>query len=183
MVDFVVLFGYIKATEALVLRSPWNPLCDVVLARNVSLRVLIFRSRFNHEIVVGQVWRKTRTGRKKMSVKWLRKLDEEYPSLAETARRLNSEDGFVMMTKEGSNRHTSNTDRDSEGSEERSKRKKKHGKRKGGGSDGSGSSAGYEDGGGSGSGESSSKRGRKYGSDASRDGSLTPPTRNSGSMR
>lgn len=106
-----------------------------------------------------------------MSVKWLRELDKEYPSLAETARRLNAEDGFVMMTKEGSRR--SNADRDSEGGE-KSKRKKKHAKRKGDGSDGGGSSGdgGGEDEGESGSGSSSFKRGRKYGSDGSRDGSM-----------
>lgn len=107
-----------------------------------------------------------------MSVKWVRELDKEYPSLAETARRLNAEDGFVMMTKDGSRR--SNADRDSEGGE-KGKRKKKHDKRKGGGSDGSGSSGGGggdDDEGESGSGSSSFKRGRKYGSDGSRDGSM-----------
>lgn len=105
-----------------------------------------------------------------MSVKWLRELDKEYPSLAKTARRLNDEDGFVMTTKDGSRR--SNADRDSDGGE-KSKRKKKHVKRKGGGSDGSGSSGGGDDDEGeSGSGSSSFKRGRKFGSDGSRDGSM-----------
>lgn len=108
-----------------------------------------------------------------MSVKWLKELDKEHPSLAETARRLNDEDGFVMMTKDGSRR--SNADRDSEGGD-KGKRKKKHGKRKGGGSDGNGSSGG-SGGGGEGDGESGSgsyslKRGRKYDSDGSRDGSM-----------
>lgn len=141
-------------------------------APELSLCLRFPVSRFH--IAGGQVWRKTRTGRKKMSVTWLRELDKEYPRLAETARRLNDEDGFVMMTKDGSRR--SNPDRDSEGGE--SKRKKKHGKREGGGGDGSGSSGssggggGGEDGGESGSGSSSFKRGRKYGSDGSRDGSM-----------
>ncbi|CAN0321599.1 unnamed protein product [Pylaiella littoralis] len=132
-----------------------------------------FCSRNNFE----KVWRKTRTGRKKMSVKWLKELEKEHASLAETARRLNAEDGFVMMTKQESSRRRSSANRDSEGSGEKGNRKQKHGKRKGGGSDGSGSSGGGsgEDGGGSGRGNSTFKRGRKYGSDGSREGSLTPP--------
>lgn len=114
-----------------------------------------------------------------MSIKWLKELEKEYPSLAETAGRLNTEDGFVMMTKEGSSRRRSSADRDSEGSGEKSKRKKKHGKRKGGSSEGSGSNGGGsgEDGGESGSGSSSFKRGRKYGSDG-REDSFTPPSQN-----
>ncbi|CAM9707619.1 unnamed protein product [Scytosiphon promiscuus] len=139
-----------------------------------------FCSRNNFEKASAlKVWRKTRTGRKKMSVKWLRELDEEYPSLADTARRLNTEDDFVMMTKGGSSRHRQNTDRDSEASGGKSKRKNKHGKRKGGGSVDSGSAGSREDGAESGSG-GSSKRGRKYGSDRSQEGSLTPTTQNDG---
>lgn len=105
-----------------------------------------------------------------MSVRWLKELDKEHPSLAETARRLNTQDDFVMLTKEGSRRRRSSANRDSEGSDDKSKRNKKHGKMKGGGSDGSG-----EDGGESGSESSSFKRGQKYGSDGSREGSLSPP--------
>lgn len=124
-----------------------------------------------------QVWRKTRTGRKKMSVKWLKELDKEYTSLADTARRLNSEDGFVMMHK-ASSRRRSDHHGDGEDGGGKSTRKNKHGKRKGGGSDDSGSVGSGEEGGDSGSGGSSSKRGRKHMSDASREGSLTPPTHN-----
>lgn len=43
-----------------------------------------------------KVWRETRSGRKKMAVKWLRKLHELHPDLAVTAERLNAEDGFTM---------------------------------------------------------------------------------------
>jgi histone arginine demethylase JMJD6 len=42
------------------------------------------------------VWKKTRSGRKKMAVKWLKLLDENYPQLADAARKLNEEDDFVM---------------------------------------------------------------------------------------
>ncbi len=43
-----------------------------------------------------EVWVKTRTGRKKMASKWLNKLDERYPHLADRARELNRRDRFVM---------------------------------------------------------------------------------------
>ena len=43
-----------------------------------------------------QVWRKTRIGRKKMSVSWLRRLHESVPDLAQRAVKMNEEDGFVM---------------------------------------------------------------------------------------
>ena len=43
-----------------------------------------------------QVWREARSGRKKMSVKWLKRLHEYHPDLAQVAIQLNQEDGFVM---------------------------------------------------------------------------------------
>lgn len=43
-----------------------------------------------------EVWIKTRTGRKKMAYRWLCKLDESYPHLAERAKQLNKRDDFVM---------------------------------------------------------------------------------------
>lgn len=43
-----------------------------------------------------QVWKKTRTGRKKMAYKWLLQLDEFYPHLAKRAREMNIRDNFVM---------------------------------------------------------------------------------------
>ena len=51
-----------------------------------------FCSRTNFE----RVWIKTRSGRKKMAVKWLKLLDEKYPQLANIARELNREDDFIM---------------------------------------------------------------------------------------
>jgi histone arginine demethylase JMJD6 len=42
-----------------------------------------------------QVWRKTRSGRKLMAVKWLNQLDVHYPHLAKVARDMNDRDGFV----------------------------------------------------------------------------------------
>lgn len=55
-----------------------------------------FCSRTNFDAV----WRKTRSGRKKMSVKWLRKLHDEYPDLADRAERINDADRYVMYDKE-----------------------------------------------------------------------------------
>lgn len=134
--------------------------------------LLILSSHFGK-----QVWRKTRTGRKKMSVKWLRELEKRYPELAETARRLNAEDGFVMDT--GGRRRRADGDRDSDGSGINGKRKKKHSKKK----SSSRSDSGVEGGGGdSGSGGSSPKRGRKYGSDVTAEDSLTPPSRSGGRL-
>ncbi len=51
-----------------------------------------FCSKTNFRVV----WRETRTGRKKMAVKWLKRLREVHPELAVEAERLNAEDGFVM---------------------------------------------------------------------------------------
>jgi histone arginine demethylase JMJD6 len=51
-----------------------------------------FCSRRNFD----QVWLKTRTGRKKMAWKWLCKLEEVHPDLAERAKALNKRDDFVM---------------------------------------------------------------------------------------
>ncbi|TMW69603.1 hypothetical protein Poli38472_001759 [Pythium oligandrum] len=49
-----------------------------------------------------RVWRKTRTGRKRMAVKWFQKLQKHHPQLATLAVKLNREDGFVMRHKDGS---------------------------------------------------------------------------------
>lgn len=43
------------------------------------------------------VWTQARSGRKKMSCSWLRKLDVVYPDLAHRARELNARDGYVML--------------------------------------------------------------------------------------
>lgn len=101
-----------------------------------------------------------------MSVKWLRKLETEYPVLAKTARRLNAEDGFVM---EGDcDTRESTKERDGDDSRGKGKRKKtKRSKSKSGREHG-------EDGGRSGSGSSSHKRGRREGSDGSGERYVTP---------
>ncbi|RLN43683.1 hypothetical protein BBJ28_00004000 [Nothophytophthora sp. Chile5] len=47
------------------------------------------------------VWRKTRSGRKRMAVKWLKKLEEQHPELAAMATELNQKDKYVMHGTEG----------------------------------------------------------------------------------
>ncbi len=62
---------------------------------NVSNTVAItqnFCSRTNFL----KVWKETRSGRKKMSVRWLKQLGNHYPELAQQASRSNIEDGYVM---------------------------------------------------------------------------------------
>lgn len=46
-----------------------------------------------------RVWRKTRSGRKRMSVKWLKKLEKKHPHLAALAVDLNAQDNYVMYNK------------------------------------------------------------------------------------
>ncbi len=46
-----------------------------------------------------QVWRKTRSGRKRMAVTWLEQLHEQYPHLAARANHLNTMDEFTMYHK------------------------------------------------------------------------------------
>lgn len=48
-----------------------------------------------------RVWRKTRSGRKRMAVKWLNKLEQHHPELAARAVKLNSEDDYTMYHKPG----------------------------------------------------------------------------------
>eukprot|EP00584_Thalassiosira_punctigera_P014643 CAMPEP_0172549456 /NCGR_PEP_ID=MMETSP1067-20121228/18544_1 /TAXON_ID=265564 ORGANISM="Thalassiosira punctigera, Strain Tpunct2005C2" /NCGR_SAMPLE_ID=MMETSP1067 /ASSEMBLY_ACC=CAM_ASM_000444 /LENGTH=543 /DNA_ID=CAMNT_0013336847 /DNA_START=193 /DNA_END=1824 /DNA_ORIENTATION=+ len=43
-----------------------------------------------------EVWTRTRSGRKKMSCSWRRRLSEKHPDLARRAAELNRRDGFVM---------------------------------------------------------------------------------------
>lgn len=42
------------------------------------------------------VWRQTRSGRKRMAYKWLVQLEQFYPELAQRAKDMNVRDGFVM---------------------------------------------------------------------------------------
>ncbi|GMF28804.1 unnamed protein product [Phytophthora lilii] len=53
------------------------------------------------------VWRKTRSGRKRMAVKWLKKLETQNPELAALATELNQKDKFVMYSKEHKSRKSS----------------------------------------------------------------------------
>lgn len=53
-----------------------------------------FCSRANFD----KVWVSTRIGRKRMAVKWLQRLKEEYPNLARRAETLNERDNFVMYS-------------------------------------------------------------------------------------
>ncbi|CEG39994.1 histone arginine [Plasmopara halstedii] len=46
------------------------------------------------------VWRKTRSGRKRMAVKWLKKLEISNPELAALAKKLNEKDNYIMYSKE-----------------------------------------------------------------------------------
>lgn len=101
-----------------------------------------------------------------MSIKWLGKLETEYPALAKTAKRLNADDGFVMNGDGG--KRGSTKERDGDDSRGKGKRKKtKQSKSKA-------ERDHDEDGGESGSGSSSHKRGRRERSEGSRERSVTP---------
>ncbi|KAL3658618.1 hypothetical protein V7S43_016502 [Phytophthora oleae] len=53
------------------------------------------------------VWRKTRSGRKRMAVKWLKKLETHNPELAKMATELNRKDKFAMYNKDHMSRKSS----------------------------------------------------------------------------
>ncbi|KAI9917226.1 hypothetical protein PsorP6_012417 [Peronosclerospora sorghi] len=55
------------------------------------------------------VWRKTRSGRKRMAVKWLKKLEIHNPELAAMATKLNQQDQYVMYDKTRSSRESSSS--------------------------------------------------------------------------
>jgi histone arginine demethylase JMJD6 len=67
-----------------------------------------------------RVWVRTRGGRKKMAVKWLRMLREQYPTLAERAEQLNTEDGFEMYDKEKDDHKKKNKKKDKKKKEQKS---------------------------------------------------------------
>lgn len=73
-----------------------------------------------------QVWRKTRIGRKKMAVKWLKKLREVQPELAQRAERLNVEDGFVMVEKKKEAAKDESNNGSSKHDKKHVKKKKEH---------------------------------------------------------
>ena len=70
------------------------------------------------------VWRKTRSGRKKMACRWLKELDRNYPDLGALARKLNECDAFHMMTAE------EHKERSRRKKEKREKKKRKEAARK-----------------------------------------------------
>jgi histone arginine demethylase JMJD6 len=72
------------------------------------------------------VWRKTRTGRKKMAVKWLHKLDGVRPDLGKVARELNAKDQFVMPPSDKQEKQ----DKHSERKDDNKKKKTSEGKHK-----------------------------------------------------
>jgi histone arginine demethylase JMJD6 len=63
-------------------------------------------SRANFE----EVWVKTRSGRRKMSTKWLKLLHIHYPELARKAEELNQRDDFVMYVKSSKSKSDSKSD-------------------------------------------------------------------------
>lgn len=69
-----------------------------------------------------RVWRKTRSGRKRMAVKWLAKLEKEHPHLVALAHELNARDNFVMYSKPGS---SAKDEDEEEASMQRAKKKAK----------------------------------------------------------
>ena len=70
-------------------RGWWHAVLNVTHTVGVTQNFCSPRN-FDH------VWRKTRSGRKKMASKWLSRLEKHYPHLAERARELNREDNFNM---------------------------------------------------------------------------------------
>jgi histone arginine demethylase JMJD6 len=74
------------------------------------------------------VWRETRSGRKKMCVKWLERIEESEPALAAWARHINRQDGFVMMERKdfkSKKRSRSSSSEDANGSDKENNSKKK----------------------------------------------------------
>ncbi|RMX63994.1 hypothetical protein DD238_005603 [Peronospora effusa] len=55
------------------------------------------------------VWRKTRSGRKRMAAKWLKRLETCHPELVTMAMELNQKDKYVMYNKERSSRNSSSS--------------------------------------------------------------------------
>lgn len=68
------------------------------------------------------VWVKTRSGRKRMAVKWLGKLRMEHPELAKRAIELNERDGYVMYQKKKKDKkHSTNSSPETDRSNKRSR--------------------------------------------------------------
>lgn len=71
---------------------------------NVEDTVAVTQNFCSTQNFVG-VWRKTRSGRKRMAVKLLQKLDSVRPDLAKIARDLNEKDQFAMHSKPEDGQH------------------------------------------------------------------------------
>jgi histone arginine demethylase JMJD6 len=84
-----------------------------------------------------KVWKETRTGRKKMALKWLRCLRDQHPDLARRAEQLNEEDGFVMPFDKKIQLNPDGEEDDSEDRGRKSKKDKKSKKSKSSSSDSS----------------------------------------------
>lgn len=74
-----------------------------------------------------EVWRQTRSGRKKMSCSWLRRLKEQHPDLGRRATELNRFDDFVMWEDDPDEQRRW---RKKKADKERKKREKKEKKKK-----------------------------------------------------
>lgn len=71
------------------------------------------------------VWTQARSGRKKMSCSWLRKLDVVHPDLACRARELNARDGYVMLEEDSPEERAKRRERKREERREKEERRKK----------------------------------------------------------
>ena len=65
---------------------------------NLDLTIAITQN-FCNEGNFDMVWESTRKGRKKLSVRFLNKLEQKYPDLHQHAVEMNQRDGFVMWDK------------------------------------------------------------------------------------
>jgi histone arginine demethylase JMJD6 len=71
------------------------------------------------------VWRKTRTGRKKMSIKWQRLLGEQHPELARVIHQIDEEDEFVREESSSSKKHKKDKKLESKDDKEKKQKKEK----------------------------------------------------------
>lgn len=79
-----------------------------------------------------EVWSQTRSGRKKMSCSWLRRLNDHHPDLALRAKELNQRDGFVMWEDdvvEQKKWRKKKVDKERKKSEKKEKKKKEQSKK------------------------------------------------------
>lgn len=77
-----------------------------------------------------KVWRETRTGRKKMAMKWLRCLRTQHPDLALRAEELNAQDNFVMPFDKKIDAHPDGEEEEDRGRTSKKSKKSKKSKSK-----------------------------------------------------